>query len=151
MKSHKRVLIILFILFALSTTLMAGWGGLKYDNYASHISSEIYKVFIKYDLCKIKNKDCAKKELFFVSQSEPKISFYIYQVGNLQIVDEIIEILMNEYQLAQKNGDKDLVMHLVIFRESHKEMQIGFFDGIFNDYEFVNLTIRGEEKWVMQQ
>jgi hypothetical protein len=147
MNLYKRVLFFLFISLALNTTLSAGWGGLKYDNYAAHISNEIHKVFIKYDLCKVRNKDCAKKELLFISQAEPKISIYIYQVDNLQMIDEIIKIVMDEYQLAKRNGYNDLIINLAVFKQSHEELRkISFLNGLFNDYEFVNLTIKGEEK-----
>lgn len=143
---NKSIVVVLLLVF-LNNLLYAGWGGLKYAEYATHISDQLYVLYIKHGICTDPKRDCRQKNIFFISQAEPKISFYIYQVGNLQMVDEIIEILMNEYQLAQKNGDKDLIIHLSIFKLSHDELnKIGFWDGIFNDYEFVNLTIKGDKK-----
>lgn len=143
---NKSIALVLVLIF-LNSLLYAGWGGYKYDEYATHISDQLYVLYIKNGICTDAKRDCRQKNIFFVSQAEPKISFYIYQVENLQMVDEIIEILMNEYQLAQKNGDKDLIIHLSIFKLSHDESKrIGFLDGIFNDYEFVNLTIKGDKK-----
>lgn len=147
MRLVNKLIALVFVLFFSNSLLYAGWGGLKYDKYVTHISSQLDILYVKHGICSDPKRDCRQKNIFFVSQAEPKISFYIYQVGNLQIVDEIIEILMNEYQLAQKNGDKDLIIHLSIFKLSHDELKkIGFWDGIFNNYEFVNLTIKGEEK-----
>jgi hypothetical protein len=102
MKSYKRVLIIMYMLLALTITLNAGWGGLKYDNYASHISSEISRVFIKYNLCKDIRRDCQEKQLFFMNQAEPKIQIMVNSIENYKIINEIITIVIDEFGLAKK-------------------------------------------------
>jgi hypothetical protein len=143
---YKRVLIMLFILLALSTTLMAGWGGLKYDNYASHISSEIDRVFIKYNLCKDIRRDCQEKQLFFMNQAEPKIQVMVNSIENYKIINEIITIVIDEFELSKKNGDKDLTIYLSFSRKNEK--QTGFFSSLFNDDDFIELELKlqGEEK-----
>ena len=144
MKSYKRVLIIIYMLLALTTTLNAGWGGLKYDNYASHISSEISRVFIKYNLCKDIRRDCQEKQLFFMNQAEPKIQIMVNSIENYKIINEIITIVIDEFELAKKNGDKDLTIYLSFSRKNEKE--IGFFRGLFHDDDFITLKLKGEEK-----
>ena len=141
MEAHKkRALNILCILLILSTTLNAGWGGLKYDNYASRISSEIDRTLIKYNLCKDKKRDCQEIHLFFISQAEPEIKIAVNSIENYRIINEIITIVINEFELAQKNGDKDLTIYLSFTRKNEKEA--GFFNDIFKDNDFIKLKLK---------
>ena len=144
MKNMKiNIRIIALVLLILSTTLSAGWGGYKYDKYAKHISSRIDKVFIKYDLCKGVKQDCLKKDLLFISQAEPNIWVSVNSIKNYKAINEIITIVLNEFELGQQNGDKDLTIYLSIQKDNKK---IGFFSGLFHDYDFIELKLKGEEK-----
>ena len=91
----SKIMILIFITFTFGSTLNAGWGGLKYDNYASHISNEI------------------------------------------------ITITINEFELAQKNGDKDLTIYLTFSRKAKNEA--GFFSGLFHDDAFIVFKLQGNK------
>ena len=139
----SKIMILIFITFTFGSTLNAGWGGLKYDNYASHISNEIDKVFIKYNLCKDRRGDCQEKRLFFMNQAEPKIQIMVNSIEDYKIINEIITITINEFELAQKNGDKDLTIYLTFSRKAKNEA--GFFSGLFHDDAFIVFKLQGNK------
>lgn len=147
MSLHKRLLGLVLILYLSNTTLDAGWGGMKYHEYTTHMIDDIYEVFIKNKICTDRNRDCQSKELILSQQAAPNIYLSIYSFKDLEILDEVIKIVIDEYTLAQNNGDTDLSIHLTVFERSHVELrEIGFFDGLFNDHHIIDLSIRGEEK-----
>lgn len=143
---NKSIALVLVLIF-LNSLLYAGWGGRKYDEYAAHISDKLYVLYIKHGICTDPKRDCRQKNIFFVSQAEPTLQFSLFLVDNLEMADSIIEIMIDEYGLAQKKGDKDLSIHLTICKESHQEIKnIGFLDSLFHEYAFIKLKLQGDKK-----
>jgi archaellin len=143
MEYYKKMVILLSIMLVLSITVNAGWGGIKYDKYANHITNNINNTFIKYGLCQGIKQDCLKKELLFISQAEPNIQISVNSIKNYKIINEIITIVITEFEKAQKNGDTDLTIYLSI---SKNNKRVGFFDSLFQDNDFIRLKLKGEEK-----
>ena len=80
-----------------------------------------------------------------MNQAEPKIQIMVNSIENYKIINEIITIVINEFELAQKNGDKDLIIYLSFSRKDEKET--GFFSDIFNDNDYILFYGRGVNFW----